>query len=286
MTSPAQLNYLDAMGIPVWVSRDRVQDLVVQGDSENDSNSNLTEALQNTNVANKVHEHVGSLINDLDAIKQSTSEQSAPSSQLNSPVYSQSPATRKSQNSSADNEQAVDINIETDKNTTEIGRTKLHVIYACGNLNADWLVIGESPDVSNNPVGQPYAGESGILLSKMLAAVGVKDARQQAYLINVLKQPLESDSDTLKAANKHLNQQLTERIKQIKPKIIFVMGQVAAQNLLDSDEPLARLRGKNYTFANSNIPLVVSYYPSYLLSKPIDKRKAWDDLKQAMSLLS
>ncbi len=83
-----------------------------------------------------------------------------------------------------------------------------------------------------------------------------------------------------------LNQLLVNKIKEINPRIILVVGQIAAQNLLNTKEPLARLRTKTHHLPATDIPLVVTYYPSYLLSKPKDKRKAWGDLQLAMQLLT
>jgi uracil-DNA glycosylase family 4 len=59
------------------------------------------------------------------------------------------------------------------------------------------------------------------------------------------------------------------------------VGRIAAQALLATDVPLARLRGKLHTFGEAGTPLVVTYHPAYLLRAPADKRKAWEDLKFA-----
>ena len=74
---------------------------------------------------------------------------------------------------------------------------------------------------------------------------------------------------------------LSNQIALLKPKIILAVGRIAAQNLLATDAPLARLRGKLHSFGEANTPLVVTYHPAYLLRTPSDKRKAWEDLKFA-----
>jgi len=165
----------------------------------------------------------------------------------------------------------------------EIGRTEQHIIYACGDLNADWLIIGESPETSEERQHQPFANNSSVLLSNMLRSVGLANPREDAYLINVLK--LSFSADDVKDSSKQLNQLLHEKIVAINPKVILIVGQMSAQNLLQSKEPLVRLRSKSHTFGDTNIPVVVTYYPSYLLSKPLDKRKTWADLKLAMTLI-
>jgi DNA polymerase len=74
---------------------------------------------------------------------------------------------------------------------------------------------------------------------------------------------------------------LSQQIALLQPKILLAVGRIAAQNLLATDAPLARLRGKLHHFGAANTPLVITYHPAYLLRTPADKRKAWDDLKFA-----
>jgi DNA polymerase len=56
------------------------------------------------------------------------------------------------------------------------------------------------------------------------------------------------------------------------------VGRIAAQHLLDTDAPLGRLRGRVHLLKSTEIPVVVTYHPAYLLRTPSQKRKAWDDL--------
>lgn len=275
MTNPAQLQYLDAIGIPVWVSRDLVQRSVQKTEQGKEQGIESVATQDKTNaISSDIHavaarEHVGSLLHDLDTQTHATQKsytkaavpQSTPTPTATVPVSS---AYKSSQQH------------------TEIGRTAVHTIYACGNINAEWMVIGESPDVSTNGQNQPYAGDSGVILTNMLQAVGISQPRSQAYLVNILKSSMQ---DKASEESSQLNHLLLERIQQVKPKVLLIVGQIAAQNLLNSNEPLIRLRGRKHILPDLKTPIVVTYYPSYLLSKPIDKRKAWEDLKLAMSVL-
>jgi len=255
------------MGIPVWVSRDLVLDLnaaVISLDNNQQKQAATTASGDFQPKAS--HKHVDSLLHDLNTQTQQTSR-TAPTHKINN------------QGITATTPVAPIVKKHIEKQATEIARTDLHTVYACGDLNADWMVIGESPDISTNGQEQPYPGDSGILLSNMLKAIGIHDPRKNAYLVNILKTTIQEKTE---ADSAQLNSLLLERIQQVKPKILLVVGQIAAQNLLKTKEPLIRLRGKQQTLPNTQIPLVVTYYPSYLLSKPIDKRKAWEDLKLAM----
>ena len=275
MTNPAQLKYLDAMEIPVWVSRDLVRSL--EQDIGEAATLNKVVPVSAAFQAEASHEHVGSLLHDLDAQTQTRAKHRSYDKVVEAVV----PAKQTTSTPPATSN-------KINKQITEIGQTAVHTIYACGNLNADWMVIGESPDISTNGQEQPYAGDSGMLLSNMLQAAGIPQPRTQAYLVNILKSSMQNKADVSGEGgeeaeeNTQLNHLLIEKIQQVKPKVLLVVGQIAAQNLLNSNEPLVRLRGREHTLPDTKIPLIVTYYPSYLLSKPIDKRKAWEDLKLAI----
>jgi uracil-DNA glycosylase family 4 len=78
---------------------------------------------------------------------------------------------------------------------------------------------------------------------------------------------------------------LLRQIALIAPRVILAVGRISAQNLLATDTPIGRLRGRLHHFGELNTPLVVTYHPAYLLRSPGEKRKAWEDLKFARSVL-
>jgi len=270
MTSPAQLKYLDAIGVPVWVSRDRILQLS-ELKSPPQKNTSSTDSDCISSVDDILHNLDNPTTADL-AVTPKTHNQLTRNEQVPS--------------NTLENSDRAKTNTRGSLNTqiNEIGHTDQHTLYACGNLNADWLIIGESPEVNEERQNQPFSTESGVLLNNMLKSIGLQNPRKDAYLINVLKQA--SPSSDLTQSKLKLSTLLHEKIAEIKPKIILIVGQIAAQNLLQSSEPLARLRSKQHTLPDTNIPLIVTYYPSYLLSKPIDKQKAWADLKLALSCYS
>ena len=86
--------------------------------------------------------------------------------------------------------------------------------------------------------------------------------------------------DEVKACEKYLRQQ----IKLINPKIILALGRIAAQNLLKTTIPIGKMRGNSYQYPDSDLPVVVTYHPAYLLRSPTEKRKVWEDLKNAQNI--
>ncbi|HEX2546401.1 MAG TPA: uracil-DNA glycosylase [Ramlibacter sp.] len=155
-------------------------------------------------------------------------------------------------------------------------------VFGTGDARPDWLCIGDPPIEEEERAGQPFAGESGKLLDAMLAAVGASRARG-AYLTNVLKCRLPEDRAQEAQEVAEALAFLRRQVVLLKPRVILVMGRFAVQALLQSGEPIGKLRGSVHQFAG--IPVVVSFHPSYLLRTPLDKARAWADLCLAQSLV-
>ncbi len=157
------------------------------------------------------------------------------------------------------------------------GRTQ--AVFASGDRQARWMVIGEAPGADEDRQGEPFVGRAGQLLNAMLAAIGLP--RPTVFIANMLKcrppQNRDPRPDELAACRPFLVRQL----ELLQPTLILVVGRIAAQNLLGTDAPLARLRGQVQRVGGLNTPAVVTYHPAYLLRTPADKRKAWEDLKFA-----
>ncbi len=164
----------------------------------------------------------------------------------------------------------------------ELVANRTQTVFGVGNHTADWLVIGEAPGADEDQQGEPFVGRAGQLLNAMLLAIGLP--REQVFIANILKcrPPNNRDPKPEEAAN--CAPYLQRQIALLQPKIILAVGRIAAQNLLQSDTPIGKLRGQVHRY--HDIPLVVTYHPAYLLRTPSDKRKAWEDLKLARSLVA
>jgi DNA polymerase len=161
----------------------------------------------------------------------------------------------------------------------DLCKTRTQTVFGVGNTAAEWLVIGEAPGAEEDRQGEPFVGRAGQLLNAMLLAVGLP--RETVFIANVLKCRPPGNRDPRPEEVSRCLPYLSAQVALIKPKIILAVGRIAAQNLLATDAPLSRLRGKLHNFGDANTPLVVTYHPAYLLRTPGDKRKAWEDLKFA-----
>lgn len=156
--------------------------------------------------------------------------------------------------------------------------SRTQAVFGVGNENADWLIIGEAPGAEEDRRGEPFVGRAGKLLDEMLRAAGQQ--RERVFIANILKcrPPNNRDPEPNEAAA--CRGYLQRQIELIQPQIILAVGRIAAQQLLDTDTPVGRLRGELHQFGET--PLVVTYHPAYLLRSPTQKRKAWQDLCLAM----
>ena len=161
----------------------------------------------------------------------------------------------------------------------ELCKTRTQTVFGVGNTSAEWLVIGEAPGAEEDRQGEPFVGRAGQLLNAMLLAIGLP--RETVFIANVLKCRPPGNRDPKPEEVARCRPFLAAQIALLKPKVILVVGRIAAQSLLATDAPLARLRGKLHHFGEANTPMVVTYHPAYLLRTPTDKRKAWEDLKFA-----
>jgi DNA polymerase len=161
--------------------------------------------------------------------------------------------------------------------------TRTQGVLGVGPKRTDWLVIGEAPGAEEDRRGEPFVGAAGQLLDAMLRAIGL-DRRTNVYIANVLKSRPPNNRDPRPEEVAACLPYLVRQIALLQPKIMLAVGRIAAQNLLGTDAPLGRLRGRVHHFGERQTPLVVTYHPAYLLRTPADKRKAWEDLKFARSV--
>jgi DNA polymerase len=156
----------------------------------------------------------------------------------------------------------------------ELHSSRTRTVFGVGNHNADLLVIGEAPGADEDRQGEPFVGRAGQLLDAMLAAIQLD--RRQVFIANVLKCRPPDNRNPHTSEIVCCDAYLQRQIELIQPKMILALGRIAAHHLLVSQESLGKLRQQVHSY--HGIPLVVSYHPAYLLRKPADKGKSWQDL--------
>ncbi len=145
-----------------------------------------------------------------------------------------------------------------------------------------WLLLGETPAASlRKPVFDPFEGDAGKLLGNMLRAAGLHQSGQPGEAGTVLLAPL-ARLAAGGVSPTALPAELATLIAQTRPDVILVMGRLAAQAVLQSSEPLGKLRGQVHQLHGTKT--VVTYDAAVLLRSPLDKAKAWEDLCLAIEV--
>lgn len=164
------------------------------------------------------------------------------------------------------------------------GRNK--IVFGSGNENARLVFVGEGPGEEEDLSGLPFVGRAGQLLTKMIEGTaereGIPIKRKDVYICNVVKcrppNNRKPEADEMEICGQFLYRQLAV----INPKAICVLGATAAQALLNTRERIGKMRGEWFRWRD--IPVMVTYHPSYLLRayNAEAKREAWEDLKKAL----
>lgn len=166
----------------------------------------------------------------------------------------------------------------------KLGATRKNLVFGVGNPKARLVFVGEGPGADEDTQGEPFVGDAGKMLNRIIAAMELK--REDVYICNVVKcrppQNRPPESDEVSTCSPFLLRQL----RSVKPEVIVALGTSAAQALLQSKVPISKLRSKFHDF--HGIPLMPTYHPSYLLRTGGNSDSfwsVWDDMTQVLQYL-
>jgi uracil-DNA glycosylase len=163
-------------------------------------------------------------------------------------------------------------------------KTATRLCFADGNPAARVLLVGEAPGRDEDIQGKPFVGQSGQLLDRMLAAIGLSrgaDDRESAvFITNVVFWRPPGNRTPTEAETQMCMPFLLRTIELQKPDVIVCLGATPAHRLTGRNEGILKMRGKwvTATVSGRNIPLLPTLHPAYLLRQPAQKRLAWRDL--------
>ena len=150
-----------------------------------------------------------------------------------------------------------------------------NMVFGVGNEHAEVLLLGEAPGAEEDRQGIPFVGQSGQLLDKILAAVGLD--RTKVYITNILPwRPPGNRTPTLEEVTL-FRPYVIKHISLVNPKIIVCLGGVASKALLQTTQSMSRLRGKWAKIDELSAEILPTFHPAYLLRSPSQKREAWND---------
>jgi DNA polymerase len=163
----------------------------------------------------------------------------------------------------------------------KLGRTRTSIVFGTGDADARLMFVGEAPGRDEDLQGEPFVGEAGRLLDRMIAAMGL--SRQSVYIANIVKcrPPRNRDPQTDEVMS--CEPFLRRQIAAIQPDVVVGLGRFAAQTLLCDKTPINVLRGKWRQYGQTKV--MPTFHPAYLLHNPGDKKLVWQDLQHVMAQL-
>jgi uracil-DNA glycosylase len=161
------------------------------------------------------------------------------------------------------------------------GLGRKQIVWGVGNPSADLMFVGEAPGADEDIQGEPFVGRAGQLLTKIIEAMGY--TRKDVYIANVLKcrPPGNRNPEPDEVAT--CQPFLFRQIDVVQPKVMVALGTFAAQALLNTKDPISRLRGRSWPCRDRL--LVPTFHPAFLLRSPERKRDTWDDMKLVLKIL-
>jgi DNA polymerase len=159
-----------------------------------------------------------------------------------------------------------------------LAATRTQTVFGVGPLDAELCFVGEAPGRQEDEQGIPFVGDAGQLLTRIIAACGLR--REEVYICNILRcRPPGNRTPTPEEAN-NCREYLEKTIELVRPKFLCALGATAANNLLGTTAPIGRLRGRFYEYRG--IPVLCTFHPSYLLRAPEKKKDVWEDMKKLL----
>jgi len=168
----------------------------------------------------------------------------------------------------------------------ELARARTQTVFGTGSPHARLAFLGEAPGADEDRQGEPFVGRAGQLLTRIIQACTLR--REDVYIFNILKCRPPDNREPLPAEAANCREYLEEQLSVIRPEYVCCLGSVAAQNLLDTNLSIGRLRGRLHEYTSlfhdcGSIKVLCTYHPAYLLRNPAAKRQVWDDMQLLMA---
>ena len=161
-----------------------------------------------------------------------------------------------------------------------LGANRTQTVFGVGNPHAKLVFVGEAPGADEDRQGEPFVGRAGQLLTDIITK-GMKLRREDVYIMNILRCRPPDNRTPLPPEAANCREYLDAQLAIIQPQFLCCLGACAAQNLLNVDTPIGKLRGRMIDF--NGIKVLCTYHPAYVLRNPPAKRQVWDDIQILMA---
>ena len=160
----------------------------------------------------------------------------------------------------------------------ELAESRTQTVFGVGNPQARLVFFGEAPGANEDRLGEPFVGEAGQLLDKILGACGL--SRADIYLLNTVKCRPPANRNPSQSELGNCWGFAEQQLELLQPEFICCLGSVASRVLLKTNLSIGKLRRQFHSYRGSKV--LVTYHPAYLLRTPSAKKHVWEDMKLLM----
>ena len=172
----------------------------------------------------------------------------------------------------------LDAQVKACRKCEELVCYRRQTVFGEGNLQPRVCFYGEAPGADEDAQGRPFVGAAGKLLSDIIRAM--KLTREEVYILNSLKCRPPQNRTPLPEEVDNCRPYALAQLELLQPEFIILLGAVAVRSVLQSSDPVGRLRGRFHHFHGARV--LVTYHPAYLLRNAEAKKLVWADVQLVM----
>ena len=164
--------------------------------------------------------------------------------------------------------------------------TAKNTCFADGTPHSKLMLVGEAPGREEDLQGIPFVGRSGMLLNRILAAIGLK--REEVYIANTIPWRPPGNRTPTPMETELCRPFIERQIELSAPEILVALGGPAMQVLTGVKNGIIRTRGQwlsHHLENGKTIPVMPTFHPAYLLRTPSQKKLAWADFLEIRNAL-
>ncbi|MBN1129652.1 MAG: uracil-DNA glycosylase [Chitinispirillaceae bacterium] len=163
-----------------------------------------------------------------------------------------------------------------------LAKTRRKLVFGAGNVSAPLMIVGEAPGADEDEQGMPFVGAAGRILTGLCEAIAL-DRKHDVFITNVLKCRPPDNRTPGSAEVAACLPLLQKQIEIISPRLLLLLGKVAAHALLELPDGVGKLRGRMHEYRG--IPALVTYHPAALLRNDEYRKPAEEDFKKALQFI-
>ena len=149
----------------------------------------------------------------------------------------------------------------------DLASCRKNTVFGVGSPSPELCFLGEGPGADEDRLGEPFVGQAGQLLNKIIGAC--KMSREEVYILNTVKCRPPGNRNPNESELENCWPYAIEQLEILQPKFICCLGSVAARTLLKTKQSIGRMRGQFFKFRGSQVIVTCLLYTS---PSPRDQR--------------